>query len=264
MRSRGHTRLRHHNILMAKFNNTMKPIPWYYIYSPKYEIFHHILMSSIGPTDDFMMNPVFLPQEAFSNTYSISGKHFFAGNVLKIEYIIRALEKHPGEHVIVSDVDIIANNVSYLRTYLEEYKNNDMTFSHDTDNENRNIGFAFIKSTPETITFFKTVYDKIKKTNGQDQVIVNELLPTFSGRHGFYKYNIITQTNKYKTKDHYCILQLLCSNAETYEKNLFEKLVSVVKVLDITDLLHLIPNDVLETLRWYFQQNYPDHYISKL
>jgi hypothetical protein len=139
-----------------------------------------------------------------------------------------------------------------------------MTFSRDTIETNSNIGFAFIKSTPETIAFFKTVYDTIKKTNGQDQIIVNELLPTFSGRHGFYKFDKITQTNKHILKDQYYILQLLCSNTETYEKNLFEKLVSVVKVLDITDLLHLIPDDVLETLRWYFRQNYPDHYISKL
>jgi hypothetical protein len=242
----------------------MKPIPWYYIFSPKYEIFHHILSSSIGPTNDFIVKPIFLPQEAFSNTYSVSGKHFFAGNVLKIDSMIKALEHHPGEHVIVSDVDIIANHTSLLRKYLEDYKENDMTFSRDTIETNSNIGFAFIKSTPETIAFFKTVYDIIKKTNGQDQIIVNELLPTFSGRHGFYKFDKITQTNKHILKDQYYILQLLCSNTETYEKNLFEKLVSVVKVLDITDLLHLIPDDVLETLRWYFGQNYPDHYISKL
>lgn len=241
----------------------MKPIPWYYIYSPKYEIFYHILTSSIGPTDDFQLNPIFFPQTAFSNTYTLSGEHFFAGNVLKIDSMIKALEAHPGEHVIVSDVDVIANNVSDLRIYLEEYKKNDMTFSHDIDDTNRNIGFIFIKSTPETIAFFKTVFDIIKNTNGQDQVIVNNLLPTFTGTHGFFTPDKITQTNKYIPNDYY-ILQLLCSNHETYEKNLCEKLVSIVKMLDITPLLHLIPDDVLETLQWYFQKTYPEHYISKL
>ena len=109
----------------------MKPIPWYYIYSPKYEIFHHMLSSSIGPTTDFNVCPVFLPQEAFSNTYSIPGEHFFTGNTLKLDLMIKALEQHPGEHVIVSDADVIADDSSNFRLYLESYMNNDITISPD-------------------------------------------------------------------------------------------------------------------------------------
>ena len=246
---------------MAKFNNTMKPIPWYYIYSPKYEIFHHILSSSIGPTTDFNVCPVFLPQEAFSNTYTMSGEHFFAGNVLKIDLIIKALEQHPNEHVIISDVDTIANNTSDFRIYLESYKDNDMTFANS--GSLYSLGFAFIKSTPETIQFFKTSLTQTYTTKRPDMEIVNELIKTFHGKCGFFKGDRVTQTNLYIPENYY-ILQLLCSNFETYEKNLFEKLVSVLNMFDITPLLHLIPNDVLETLQWYFQQNYPEHYICKL
>jgi hypothetical protein len=242
----------------------MKPIPWYYIYSPKYEIFHHILSSSIGQTDDFNVCPVFLPQEAFSNTYSVSGEHFFAGNTLKLDIMIKALEQHPGEHVIISDADTIADNLSHFRIYLEFYKNYDIVFAKDSNLTTCAVGFAFIKSTPNTIRFLREVMIETQNTRKTDIDIINTRLNLFPGTYTMFSYPEVTQTNKHILKDQYYILQLLCSNTETYEKNLFEKLVSVVKVLDITDLLHLIPDDVLETLRWYFQQNYPDHYISKL
>ena len=39
-------------------------------------------MSSIGSTDDFLIRPVFVPQEAFANNYTLSGEHFFSGNAV--------------------------------------------------------------------------------------------------------------------------------------------------------------------------------------
>jgi hypothetical protein len=243
----------------------MKSIPWYYVYSPKYEIFHHILRSSIGPTNDFIINPVFVPQEAFSNTYSMSGDHFFSGNTVKVDCIVKALKNHPGEHILVTDVDVIADNISEFRIYLESYLHNDITFMADKPIEKTiNLGFAFIKSTPDTIALFETAVQQIKSTGGLDQPIVRELLPSFEGQHDVFSLPEVSPSNLYRVGSKCYIIQTLCSNAETYEKNLFEKLASVVKILDITDLLHLIPDDVLETLRWYFRQNYPDHYISKL
>jgi Nucleotide-diphospho-sugar transferase len=241
----------------------MKPIPWYYIYSPKYEIFHHMLSSSIGPTTDFNVCPVFLPQEAFSNTYSIPGEHFFTGNTLKLDLMIKALEQHPGEHVIVSDADVIADDSSNFRLYLESYMNNDITISPDVGTTIGNLGFIFLKSTPETIKFLKDAMFETYTTQKPDLAIVNKNLATFSGRHGLFT-SEVTQTNKFILGSNFYILQLLCTNHETYEKNLFEKLIAAARVLNITDLLHLIPDNVLETLRWYFQQNYPEHYMSKL
>jgi hypothetical protein len=103
----------------------------------------------------------------------------------------------------------------------------------------------------------------IKVLISNESYIVNKNLATFSGRHGLFT-SEVTQTNKFIIGSNFYILQLLCTNHETYEKNLFEKLIAAARVLNITDLLHLIPDNVLETLRWYFQQKYPEHYISKL
>ena len=242
----------------------MKPIPWYYVYSPKYEIFHHMLMSSIGPTDDFLIRPVFVPQTAFTNTYSISGEHFFSGNTVKVDCIVKALKLHPGEHILVTDVDIIANNISEFRTYLELYLHNDMTFMVDDFNDKTiNLGFAFIKSTPDSISLFETALDQIQSTNGLDQPIVRELLPSFKGLCNVFSLPEVSPSNYYINGTKYYIIQILCSNHKTYEMNLFEKLISAARLLDITSVIHLIPVDVKDVLHIYFKIYYPSHYLAE-
>jgi len=242
----------------------MKPIPWYYIYSPKYEIFHHILMSSIGPTDDFLIRPVFVPQEAFANNYTISGEHFFSGNAVKVECIVKALKKHPGEHILVTDVDIVADNISEFRRYLESYLHNDITFMVDSPYDKTiNLGFAFIKSTPETISLFETAFHQIQSTGGQDQPVIQELLPLFKGSYDIFSLPEVSPSNHYIIGTNYYIVQMLCANHKTYKKNLLEKLITSALLVNITNVLYLIPADVKEVLYIYFKICYPEHYLAK-
>ena len=239
-------------------------ILWYYVYSPKYEIFHHILSSCIEPDSGFQLCPIFVPQEAFSKTYTADQTHFLDGNTIKVELIINALKANTGQYIIVSDADTIANNSSKFRTYLESYMDYDITFAKDITGNTRAMGFGFIKSSPSTIQFFETVFAEIIKTGDNDLNILNKLLPSFLGKETVFSYPEVTQTNAFDVTQDYYILQLLCSNHETYEKNLFEKLISVAKILDIREILPLVPADVLETLRWYFKTHYPVHYLSQL
>ena len=44
-----------------------KPIKWFYVFSPRYEIFHIILRSLIGDSKFFDVNPIKVPQEVYSN-----------------------------------------------------------------------------------------------------------------------------------------------------------------------------------------------------
>ena len=238
-------------------------ILWYYVYSPKYEIFHQILSSCIEPHKGFDLRPVFVPQEAFSNTYSSSTTHFFSGNTVKIQCMIEALKANIGQHIVVSNVDLIVQNTEALRHYIESYKKYDITFMKDNmKDDTRNIGFVFVKSTPETIAFFESVLDEIVKTNGQDQPIVNRHLLSFHGTSSMFTLPEIIQSNMFDVSIPFFVLQMLCSNQDTSDKNIFEKLITASKLLDITDILHLVSNDVVETLRWYFKIHYPSHYLS--
>jgi hypothetical protein len=226
---------------------------WYYVYSPKYEIFHHIIRCNFKEGYGLDMQGLFVPQEVFSNIYKRNGQHFFAGITIKIELLIQCLELHQGEHIIFSDADIIVNKIAKLAEYLQSYKQYDMTFMKDNFNdETRNIGFSLIKSTPETINFFKKVYEEIKKTQNQDQSIINNLLPTFTGSHTMFSVPEIIQSNMiYYGQSDFYILQLLCSHNSS-DINIGEKLVTASKFINIKSQIHLVSQETRDWLKKWF------------
>ena len=227
---------------------------WFYIYSPKYEIFHKIIMSYFIHDVGFELIPIFVPQEAFSNTYKYK-EHFFAGNTLKIKFIIEALKDNQGEHIIFSDVDLIVKHHAKLYEYLQPYKRFDMVFMKDNMIDNtRNIGFSLLKSLPETICFFQDVLDSIIKTNQQDQRIVNELLPTFSGTNSIFTMAEMIQSNCHNMLNDFYVLQLLCSHS-TPEENIAEKLCTVARIVDIKPYIHLVSPLTREIIKNYFVNN---------
>lgn len=225
---------------------------WYYIWSPKYEIFHHIIRCNFKEGYGLEMQGLFVPQEVFSNTYKGNGQHFFAGLTIKIEFLIKYLELHQGEHIIFSDADIFVNKTAKLAEYLQSYKQYDMTFMKDNFNDDtRNIGFSLIKSTPETINFFKKVYEEIKKTQGQDQMIVNNLLPTFTGSHSMFSVPEIIQSHMMTGQTDFYILQLLCSHNSS-DINIGEKLATVAKYINIKGQIHLVSQETRDWLKNWF------------
>ena len=108
-----------------------------------------------------------------------------------------------------------------------------------------------IKSTEATIDFFGRVYKTLATVPGTwDQGLVNELLPTFTGSLATFNPYLIINSNYYKLKQTFYVLQCLCSHG-TYEKNLLEKLCSVVLFLDIEPLHHLIPEEIWTQVQEY-------------
>lgn len=236
---------------------------WYYLYSPKYEIFHHILNSCIGNSTEFLVFPVFAPQEAFQNTYSSEKKHFFSGNVLKCELIVEALRANPGKHVLCSDVDIIVNQPEQFSKYLEQYSKYDITFMKDNVYNNElNIGFGMLRSCPEVIHYFEKIMKEIHDTNGQDQEIFNRRIGEFTGTVGCFSMPEVIQSNLANKSTPFFVLQMLCSN-KTYEENLFEKLITATVLIDISELFPLIPFRVFNTLVQHYQNKNPSHYFAK-
>ena len=61
--------------------------------------------------------------------------------------------------------------------------------------------------------------------------------------------------------DPFFVIQALCSH-DTYEKNLWEKLVTFALFYDLEPLRPLIPDDVWETLVWYYRKTNPTHPLA--
>lgn len=229
-------------------------IPWYYIWSPKYEIFHQILSKEIKkePTK-FTLCDKFYPQEAFTTLYNPNSEHFFAGNTFKFDVIIDALESTTSPYIIASDADLVPQYLNELADYLEKYKEYDIVYMRDNfTNETLNIGFGLIKNTPKTLSFFKQVRDEIRATGNQDQAIVNKFLQSSDLKYTMFSVPEIIQSNMYNTIQHFYIKQMLCSNHPTFELNYYEKLGTAAWFIDLCQYRHLISNSVWNTLVNYF------------
>jgi len=240
------------------------PIPWFYIYSPKYELFHHVLQTGVSDCSGFAMNPCFFPQSAFSGLYK-EGGHFMSGNCLKFCVIIEALRRHPGEHILVTDVDLVVERPAELRAYLEPYKRYDITYmAEGPGSKDSNIGFAMIQSTPATIAFYAQILEDLQRNSElHDQAHVIERLPSFPGSKALFEGTVIINSNYYNIGQPFYVVQCLCSQ-DSYEKNLWEKLLTLAIFFDLEPLRPLIPDDVWETVLWYHREKSPEHPLARI
>ena len=235
---------------------------WYYIWSPKYEVFHQILSSSLVDASGIILHPIFAKQSYFTPT-SKDG-HFFSGLTIKQFVIEKALREHKGEYVIVSDADLIVLQKDKIANYLKEYQKNEITCMKDTvETDTYNMGFMFLKSTDSTATLFSRITERIKAENGHDQAILNEELSSFSGPRGLFSLPEFIQSNmREEMQDLTLLVQCLCKVGVSSDYILAEKLLSISFLLDITEFKQYIPDSVVNILIKYTQQFDPLNYIS--
>ncbi len=206
-----------------------------------------------------------MPQSVFDgSSYKENSKHFLDGNSVKYQVLVNILEKHLGETILFADVDTIIENPQRLREYVESYRQYDIVYARSTlKNETEySLGFGMFRSTPETIAFIKNIISKIHETGQDDMKTFNNSIEAFSGRRAMFTFPEIIQTQHYtQFRNQYYVLQINCSNHSTYEMNLFEKLISIAALMDISALVPLIPDNVLEALKDFYKDHHPDHYL---
>jgi len=225
---------------------------WFYIWSPKYEIFHHVLQQGLQGSTGFILHPTFLPQSVFEPKTPIKeGEHFFTGNPVKFRLLLSALIKHPGEFIILSDADLLVFDCdNTLADYFKKYEEFDMTFMREGPGSHLfNIGIMFVKSTPETIAFFRSLIHTIETTNAHDQTLLNEKVGEFGGRVGYFSADDFVQSVHVTMDsfDTHKIIQCL-SSLQGYENVLSEKLITVCLHFDITPFKHLLPPRVINNI----------------
>jgi len=226
------------------------------MWSPKYEIFHHILQSAINDISGIIVHPIFLKQSLFERK-TTGDTHFFTGNSIKMRILLAALEKHANEYIILSDADIcVFDDDNTLVSYMKSYEKNEITCMREAyDNPSYNIGVIFIHSTNKTIAFIKRIICRIEMENGHDQGIFNEEIKHFSGEHGSFSIPDVIQSNmiEISKNENHRIIQCL-SSGNTYEDNLTEKILTIIFYYDISNLLHFLPIPVIYKLIPYLSE----------
>jgi hypothetical protein len=187
--------------------------------------------------------------------------------------LVWALEKHAGEHVILSDADLIVNTSGALYTYLQSYKDKDIVFMAESrESPTANLGFGMVKSAPHTIAFFKRLVEHIDVHGGHDQTLYNEWIQDghFEGSTDVFSLPEMLQSNNYSEEmaiqeaDSFTpniIVQFLCSQSN-YVDNTVEKLKSVLYFADISDIIGCVSEEVFETLKVVLDPEHPLHTLT--
>jgi hypothetical protein len=253
------------NIL--KFNHIQTMIHWFYIFSPKYEVFHHILSNSLIDCSGFEAHPCFFEQSAFERKTK-EDEHFFAGNALKFRMLLHELESlEEGAPFVISDADVyIANASKFYSICLSELEKRDLTGMAERYNDMKsiNIGILLCKNTKTIRDFFTFLANTIESTGGQDQAILNDCVGDWPLSVGLFPVPDVIQSNMYDiTKSNeFTAIQFLCSSKNS-NNNIFEKLLSACFFLDLTDLLYLLPTFIVEPLIDFYKQRYPENPICQ-
>jgi hypothetical protein len=210
------------------------PLPWYYAYSPRYEVFHWMFQNRITHPK-FQLEPQFIEQSVFDQvTYRDGATHYLCGCFIKQQRIYELLQTLPEDsYFLYTDVDYHVVNLEALWTSLEETMKRGvhMAFQYEpqgkpNDNCNINVGFGLFRVCATTREFFATV---MKAAGGEevknDLDIITEFLPTFQGISEVIPSDVICMpymaTNV--NQDTIGCIPVLCSNSGNYKENLREK-----------------------------------------
>jgi hypothetical protein len=241
--------------------------PWYYVWSPKYRIFHEILKFGASDISGVALCPIGVPQNIFDRKTDLSDNHFLTGIGIKIYTLIKSLQLHPEQHIIFSDADLIILEKN-LPAKLKAYEINDITAMHEKkDTNDYNIGFMLIKSTPAVIKFFETVLKRIHTEMKLDQDVFNEEIQSFNGTHGFFDTKDFIQSSMIRRDiwdtGNYSVIQCLSAITDTHQA-ILGKLATIIYFYNIKPLLHYIEKDVFEELKAYIMLQNPLHYLCSL
>ena len=233
----------------------MTRIPWYYIWSDKYEIFHTIfqdITSRIYPflREEFAIRPIFIEQSEFdqklNKTYQT---HSFTGCNIKIDALIKCIESNMGSNFIFSDIDIVIHKSSIKEMIIPKLQD-DMTFmTEDTGSTQANIGFCLIKATQQTLEFWKQIQKLVVEESGHDQTLVNRLLKTTNLKTSlFSEKDIISQ--KTCTPDRsFKIIQILSSGNNSTHWQYIEKIHALPIFINLEPYTYLISPEIREDIQ---------------
>ena len=229
-------------------------IPWYYIWSENYRIFHEIMKDSIK-YPEFELSPIEIPQERFdSELYKNEGQHFWYKSLIKVDTILDCLKKGHEQskpYILFTDIDIVVRENIYkdVKGFMD--KSVDMVFMKE--GSIMNIGFMLLRVSDEVYSFWQLIRSKMIEKDGLDQIYVNAELPCYRGKYTCFNENDFILSNRWNVNNTptYKVIQVLCSNPDKV-CNMVEKMLSMCVLMDMRpymkhsslskDILHHINN----------------------
>jgi hypothetical protein len=238
-------------------------IPWYYMWTPNYEIFHRLIQECMDRFPrlraDFCDRPVYYEQALFNKKLSTGGGvHSFTNSNLKVDLMIQCIEQNWGKYFIFSDADIFIGSakVKEMCAPFMELAYDSVFMAEESDGSDVNIGFILTKANETTLALWKDIQAHINKEGGHDQAIMNTILKEgWAGKWSRFNMNDVMSNKTYMGTE-FIIFQFL-SSCRGYEFDMAEKLVSQYNFTkyDISHHFYLINDTILNYMNTIFKHN---------
>lgn len=218
----------------------MGPIPYYFLWSPNYEIFANILKVGIGQYPSIFQDcSIFIPQEQYDTTLHENVGHFLCGSYLKLEKTYELLCTLPEDsYFIFSDADILIFPGKPLEKLIQTYIDiqADLVFMREaTKLDFYNVGFSLIRVNEKNRQLFKqTLEEAYKHPLGLDGSLLNDAMKTYTGSIFYFPHEFVMTSstlidvqqkqNVSTMMQHLYVFQALCDPTRPKEERMFAKL----------------------------------------
>lgn len=154
-------------------------VPWYYMWSQKYEVFHRLLVDTVTTATDpnMSLNPLFIEQAVFDAELDQTKAHPWMGCARKVMLVLEHLKESKDSYIFFTDIDIIVKGSVYDK--LVPYMESQTTMVFLKEGEHCNIGVCLLRCCPEVIAFWELVLAHMQTGSAHDQAVVNTLLPGY-------------------------------------------------------------------------------------
>jgi len=218
----------------------MSPIPYYFLWSPNYEIFAKILKEGIRQYSNiFEDRSIFIPQEQYDATLHENVGHFLCGSYLKLEKTYELLCTLP-EHsyFMFSDADVLLIPGKPLEKLVQSYIDigADLVFMREaTKMDFYNVGFSLIRVNERNRELFKkTIEESHKHPLGLDGSLLNESMKAYTGSIFYFPHEFVMTSstmidvqqkqNARTMIPHLYVFQALCDPTKPKQERLMAKL----------------------------------------
>jgi hypothetical protein len=230
------------------------PIPWYYIWSENYRMFHEIMQDSIK-YPEFELSPIEIPQERFdSELYKNEGQHFWYKSLIKVDTILDCLKKGHEQskpYILFTDIDIIVRDNIYkdVKGFMD--KSVDMVFMKE--GSIMNIGFMLLRVSDEVYSFWQLIRSKMMEKDGLDQMYVNECLLSYPRMYTHFDEKSYTPSNLWNGSLSCKVIQVLCDGL-IKEYNIIEKIVCISQLINIKPYMKYVDAKSMQKIEKFVKE----------
>ena len=219
-------------------------LPWFYMWSQKYELFHRLLVDTVTSTSEpnITLKPLFIDQAVFDAELDQTKAHPWIGCARKVVLLLEHLKGSKEPYILFTDIDIVVKGSVYEKLAPHMESETSMVFLKE--GEHCNIGVCLLRCCPEVISFWEIVLAHMQASEKvHDQAIVNSLLPGYPGSWCTFSTKDFACSNTWDGSP-FVMFQPLSSRMGP-ELDFAEKIFYSAQFVNLQDYMKYVPEEII-------------------